>query len=233
MDFARCRPKEDGNTFVLCDGTIVQKDELRSLFKKAPSDLIKFANLNGITVQVLCKDSKRNHFRSWCVKNEGNAFFKEVTSLHGLYVPNENKIVLHSDAYPGSFIHELLHYRQYMNDRPVFGRVYKAERVKIQNSLVKSMDEIIALVKTLEAQGKIAEAKAWLPLAMELGEQMMAFSIWQKLIDERNLFLLYIDFGKEFGVSVDDVALAKKNINFICADKKMKDILVGGECALK
>lgn len=65
---------------------------------------------------------------------------------------------------------------------------------------------------------------------MKASNDLRSFAKWQDLIDERNIFLLYLKFGKDFGASEEDIALAKKNMGFICANDKIKPLLPESDC---
>lgn len=229
--FSKCNPEDKGETIDLCDGTTLNKNEIKSLFQKSPADLIAFIKKQGIGLEILCKESAINKFQTWCKANVNRKYFKEVSSIHGQYLPNENAIVIHSDAYLGSMVHEYLHYLQFRNSNKIHGHTYKEDRVNIQNRLLKSMDALIATVQKMEKKGEKQKLKPYLNAAIEITNTMMKFSFWQQLIDERSLFRLYIKFQKELGISKEDVALAEKNMAFICKDPKLNTILEASECS--
>ena len=227
-----CTPTYSDGDYVLCDGTRVSKSELKQLFQMKPTQLLAFVKSKGIKVEILCKEAMVNPFKKWCKTTGDRKFFKDVSSLHGQFVPNENVIVLHSDAYVGSMVHEYLHYLQFVNKNKKHGRVYKSERIKVQNLIDRAMVKIIAEVQRLESDGKRQKAVEYIPQFKELTARMMRFASWQKLIDERNLFRLYILYGKDFGAAEDDVQLAKKNIGFLCADASVSTFMPRNECKL-
>lgn len=233
-EWAECDPRRVDGKYVLCDGTEAEAAELQSLFrKKKPEQLVDFLKAKAIKLEVLCKDSARKTFTPWCSPNQSRAFFREVTALHGQFLPEENTILIHSDAYLGSLIHEYLHSLQFKNANQRFGRSYKQERIGVQEELKSALDAIIARVQELEKQGDKAGARAWLSPAVELSQAIAGFGLWQKLIDERNLFRLYILFQKQLGVASEDVALARKNMGFLCKDAQLKGLLPKVQCAAK
>lgn len=228
--FAECSPKKVDNTIVLCDQTKVDIAEIKKLFKMKPAELIEFIKSKKIKLEIMCKDDRGTIFKNWCSTGANRKFFKEVTSLHGQYIPNENTIALVSDSNFGSLVHEYLHYLQFQNKNEVYGHVYKKERVEIQNDIIKGFDNILADVQVLEKQKNEEAAKPLLKYVTTFSDSMQKFGLYQRIIDERNLFLLFINFSKELGVPSEDVALAKKNIGFLCADEKIKSLLSKDEC---
>jgi hypothetical protein len=229
-EFAGCSPQTKQDQIQLCDGTKFSVSEFKSLFKMTPEELISYVKKQNIKIEIYCKEGNKNTFKNWCLTNNNRKFFKEVTSLHGQYLPNENTIALHSDSNLGSLIHEYLHYMQYQNKNPVYEHIYKQERIEIQNDIVKAFDVLIEEVQSLEKQKKTEELKPLIKYATTFSSLLMKFGFWQKLIDERNLFLTYIKYSKEFNIADEDIALAKKNMGFLCHDKELKDILDKSEC---
>lgn len=227
---AECSPKKSGNNIILCDQTSVDIAEIKKIFKMKPAELVEFIKSKNIKLEIMCKDDRGTIFKNWCSSGVNRKFFKEVTSLHGQYIPNENTIALVSDSNFGSLIHEYLHYLQYTNKNEVYGHVYKKERVDIQNDIIKGFDNILADVQVLEKEKNVESAKPLLKYVTTFSDSMQKFGLYQRLIDERNLFLVFINFSKELGVPSEDVALAKKNMGFLCNDSKIKPLLSKSEC---
>lgn len=198
-------------------------------------DLLKWINKKGIKTKILCDPSKGtiDRFKDRCTVEMGERVFQSVTSLHGKYSPEENTIFIRSSASQGSLIHEYLHSLQSSNQNKIFGKKYKRERNLIQQKLVKFMDEITAEIQILERHNSknVTLIQAKLKEFMLASEMLRNFGNWQDLIDERNLFLLYIQFGKEFGAEPEDIELAKKNMGFICNNPKLKTALPFEECS--
>jgi tetratricopeptide (TPR) repeat protein len=214
QDFIQCAPKLEGDHYRLCDNTIVKKELIKSLFKKTPEELHKFITGQRIRIKVYCQSKTKGNFAKYCVKPDSN----KLDKLHGKFIPEENTILLQSDATRGDLIHEFIHYLQYQNSHLVYGRRYKAERVDLQKTLIKKMDDAIEKSKSAKSQQEI------LPLVQSVKEasaQLVHFSYWQDLIDEKNIFLLYLNYGHELGVEQGDLALARKNMGFICAREKL------------
>ena len=87
-------------------------------------------------------------------------------------------------------------------------------------------------MKLLEAAGKKKDTIALLKPGAALGSALAAFSKWQKLIDERNLFLVTTLFAKQLGIPEVDQQLAKKNLGFLCKDPQLTELLKStSECA--
>lgn len=229
-DFAKCTPEKKNEVITLCDRTVISIKESQKLFKMNPEELLAFLKNENIKLEILCKSDRGTTFHKWCSSQLKRTFFKEVSSLHGQYIPNENTIAITSDSSLGSLVHEYFHYRQFKNENLVFGKAYKRERIEIQNEVVKAFDLLIADVQDLEKAKKTNEAKSLLKYASGLSDVLMKFGFWQKLIDERNLFLVYTVFEKDLGVAAEDVELAKKNIGFLCNDKDLKPLLNKQEC---
>ena len=137
-DFAKCSPMKKENTLVFCDGTDVKLTEIQKLFKLQPAKLVDFIKSEKIKLEIFCKDEKGLTFKDWCSTTQNRNFFKEVTSLHGQYIPAENTIALNSDSSRGSLIHEYLHYRQFKNENSIYGHIYKRERIDIQKEILQS-----------------------------------------------------------------------------------------------
>lgn len=229
-EFAKCVPEKNEDVMRLCDGTEINIKEIQRLFKLKPTDLVAFIKNEKINLEIMCKDDRGTTFKTWCSANQDRKFFKEVSSLHGQYIPNENTIAITSDSNFGSLIHEYIHYKQYQNRNKVYDHAYKRERIEIQNEVVSSFDSLIADIQVLEKQKRIDKAKSLIKFASEFSSILMKFGFWQKLIDERNIFLLYIKHAKELGIAEEDISLAAKNMVFLCNDKELKTIMNKNEC---
>jgi hypothetical protein len=231
--FLRCRPQRKGSLIELCDKTEVSVKEIGKLLRLSPAALKKELQAKGFKFEVLCKEEagRRQNFGENCLKESPRKSFQEISSLHGQFLPLEKTILLYSTASTGSLVHEYIHALQFQNERKVFGRRYKAERVQIQQSLDTAFLELIAHIESEEKAGKKEKELApWLVEAKKLSDALMAFSYWQKLIDERNIFLLYTEFAKEIGVAAEDEALARKNLGFLCRDPVLAQDLRDPEC---
>ncbi len=227
-----CRPKLKGDTIELCDSTLLEAKEIKWLYSLNPKDLVSFIKNKKIGIEVYCKKSGRQTFESFCIPNLKRNQLKQLSDIHGQYLPTENTIVIQSDAYPGSLVHEYMHYLQYQNNRKTNGKIYKRSRMEIEEKLISALDQLILEVKSLEAEGRKKEAIELLKPGVALGSTLAAFGKWQKLIDERNLFLVSTLFVEELGVPEIDRQLAKKNLGFLCNDPQLKDLLKGNpECA--
>ncbi len=233
--WASCRPKRVGQRLIhLCDGTQISVSLIESLFKKSPGELIQFIRSEGIHLQVICNPQDQGVFFPFCDPKVARESFRMVTGLHGQYIPSENKIVIQSNAHQGSLVHEYLHYLQFKNDQPTKGRIYKSSRVKIEKDLVSLMDEVIGVVQKKEREGNKDEALRWVKPAKDLGTMIASFSKWQKLIDERSLFLLFIENKEILRVTPQDEGLAVKNMGFLCKDPQTSPILSKtSECLMK
>jgi len=206
----------------LCDGTQVKLSELRPLFKMSPAQLASFVLEKKIELRVLCEPKGVSApFASFCRPFPKIGPWKEVTQLHGQFLPLENAIIIRAGAFPGSLVHEYIHAMQFANRNLKRGHVYKQERIRVQKALIDELDLLIAQTKKLEAAGKEPEARKLLPRAIALSDDLLKFGFWQKVIDERNIFFLYSSFGTELGIAARDVELARKNLGFLCADPAM------------
>lgn len=235
-NFASCKPKLiknnklNENFIELCDGTQADFKLIKTLFAMSPKSLVEFIRKEKINLEIMCKSENENVFKDWCSTKYNRSFFKEVTSLHGQYIPEENTIALNSDSHVGSLIHEYFHYLQYINTNQKFGRIYKNERIEIQNELAVNFDLLISKIRQLEKEKKIEDIKKLLPYANQFSGLLMKFGFWQKLIDERNIFLTFKIFENELKVQKKDIDLALKNIGFLCADKELSPLLAKDEC---
>jgi hypothetical protein len=234
-EFIHCKTEKIGDNYKLCDGTEVQKPDLVKLFKLGPSELIKELKGRGIKVEILCDPNSTapKTFQAECLSSSNRKMFKEMTSLHGQYLPDERCILLRSSALKGSLIHEYIHFLQSENKMSVYGKVYKNTKNQIKKNLSAQMDKFILNVQRLEKAGKKAELESQVKAFMNVSDLMRNFAPWQDLIDEREIFLLYLEYGNEFGVEAEDKALAQKNMGFICKSKAWTNSIPAHQCALK
>ncbi|MFN8369834.1 MAG: tetratricopeptide repeat protein [Bacteriovoracaceae bacterium] len=213
-----CKPIKVEGGYQLCDNTFVDKKIVEELFKKSPDELVEFITKEmKINLTILCskENSERKElFKRYCV-NDSKI---KMNRLHGEFLPAENRILLQSDAYLGSLIHEYIHYLQFNNKNLFDGKRYKYERAEIQKKLIQQMDEAIEISKKIT---KKEELHPYIQTVTKASESLMQFSLWQDLIDEKNIFLLYILFGNEFGARDEDIALAQKNMGFVCKREKL------------
>lgn len=232
-DFATCEPfKEDGD-YILCDKTRVSASELKKMFSMKSEDLLTHLKNKGLKVELVCGEANaKSTLGSKCVNSSTDKMFAEVSSLHGKYLPETKTVLIRNSASPGSLLHEYVHFQQSENDGKVYGRVYKKSRNEIQAGLVKQMDEKLAVIQELQETGKATEAKLHLQEFMIAADAMRGFAPWQDLIDERGIFLLYLKFGKEFGATAADLALARKNMGFICKNPKLAKLIPQKQCKL-
>lgn len=228
--FTSCEPKKNNDHYRLCDGTLVSQKKIIKLFSLTSKELIDEIKSEGIKIEVYCKAGVKKTFKT-CLENIEREGFKKNKDLEGQYKPLENTILLRSHANRGSLIHEYIHYLQYKNTKKVRGKRYKYERVQVEKALVDRMDEIISTVQSLEKKGV---SKKQLSHYMEemilVSTQLKNFAKWQDLIDERNIFLLYKNFGSEFGVRSEDLSLVNKNLNFLCNNPEYKSLKGKKEC---
>ncbi|NOT80429.1 MAG: tetratricopeptide repeat protein [Bacteriovoracaceae bacterium] len=228
-DIEKCTPTIVSNGYQLCDNTFINKELLIKLYKMTAEELVNFIKSENISIKVFCMpDNKLGNFQKFCIPNEQNEAQKNA-KLQGQFHPDTNTIDIQSDAYIGSLIHEYIHYLQYKNENIFFGKRYKFERAQIQQALIKLMDTSTIEVEKYLKEKDDANAKIHVAKVLQASEQLMQYSPWQDLIDERNIFLLYKNLGQEFGVSDEDIALATKNMGFIC--KRFK--LPGDQCAIQ
>ena len=220
VSFLNCEVKKVGDAFVLCDNTEIPAAELRELFRLEAAALVNTLQKKGAKIEILCDANvPKANFAEVCTAASKREAFKKLTHLHGQYLPEDDVILVRSSSSRGSLIHEYLHRYQSKNTKPVFGKIYKAERNRLQRELVRAMDATIAQVQALEKAGKKKEALPLLPDFMGISDLMQNFGPWQDLIDERGIFVLYLKYGQELGVSAQDLALARKNMGFICKSK--------------
>lgn len=228
--FTQCQITEEGDFYKLCDETLVNKAELKKLFKLSPSELVKELKSKNAKIEILCDNKGTQPFGSVCVKSSTQKSFEKLSHLHGQYLPEQDLILIKSTASTGSLIHEYIHRLQSQNQRPIKGVVYKQKRKQIQAGLVKLMDDKIALIQVLEKNKNMQEIQKHLPEFSAAANQMHKFSPWQDLIDERSIFLLFIKYQKDLGVDQADLELAKKNMGFICQRKEWQNKLPKDQC---
>lgn len=232
-DFAACEPALEGDSYVLCDKTKVDRAELRKLLAMKAPELVAELRSKGLKVLVVCDaEAKNPPLGKDCTPSSGNKMFEELDSLHGKYLPAERKILIRSSASRGSLVHEYVHHLQSENGNEIYGKAYKRKRNELQEKLEKLMDEKIALIEELEKAGKREETKPHLQEFLLAAEAVRGFAPWQDLIDERGIFLLYLRHGKELGAGKEDLALARKNMGFLCKNPKLAKLLPTKQCAL-
>jgi hypothetical protein len=206
---------------------------LKQLFAKQPVELLGWIrDERHLKVEILCDKTsgKPEPFAAGCAERSPRKMFDVITSLHGQYLPEERTILIRSTATPGALIHEFLHSLQADNSNPIYGKVYKRDRLKVQRSIADAMSAELEIVKKLEAAGRKDELNIHVKTFESGAELLQHFGLWQDLIDERSLFQLYLKFGQEFGASDDDLALARKNMGFICENKALTPVLPKSEC---
>lgn len=232
--FADCKLEKKGDLIFLCDGTQVSHAELKKLFAKNISQITSELKQKKIQIEVICNSEKSNReFENIsCLNESSNKTFKKVASLHGLYLPDENKIVIRNSATRGTLIHEYIHSLQTLNQVKIDEHIYKSEKNQLRKEIEKELDQLLSEVKKLEQEKKQEEVKQKVAQFMKLNDFMLAFSKWQDLIDERSLFLLYIKYEKDFNIEKADIELAKKNLKFICNRKDLVGVLSQAECSL-
>lgn len=233
-DFGKCSVDFVDGNYRLCDGTEVSRQELRELLRMSPEQAIGVVRARGLKIDVLCEKQVPvpAPFHAFCSKELDQKMFSSITTLHGEYLPEQKRILIREGASVGTLIHEYLHFKEAENDKPIYGKLYKKERLKVQAALVKVMDEKIAQVKKMERKGD----RTGLPLALKefttASELVRAMARWQDFIDERSLFLLYLRYGKELGVAEDDQVLARKNMGFVCKNPQLKQYVTESQCSL-
>lgn len=232
LKFESCELKSNKNLITLCDGTIVDKEELKSMFKLSPEKLLEEINSKKVKVEILCDETSQLKTFKQCETKSNRNLFKNVTSLHGMHLPLEKVILIRSTTSPGSLIHEWIHFLQSSNSKPIYGRIYKKERNEIQNCLTKIMDTNISIIEKLEKTGKKNEIAKHLQSFMEAQSRLTKFSPWQDLIDERSIFVLYLKYGKDIGIPESDIELARKNMGFVCNRNEIKANLNPSHCNL-
>jgi hypothetical protein len=232
-EFAACEPRLDQGDYILCDNTRVPKAELEHLFALPAAKLEEELKAKGLQVELVCAgDGTKALLEGSCQKDSTNKMFAEISSLHGKYLPEEKRILIRNSASPGSLIHEFVHSLQSSNENSIYGQVYKKKRNRIQGALNRLMDSDLKAVQELEKNGRQAEAKPKMQEFLVASDAMRGFAPWQDLIDERSIFLLYLKFGKSFGATDADLALARKNLGFICGNPKLKELLPKTQCTL-
>jgi tetratricopeptide (TPR) repeat protein len=200
----------------MCDNTHLKIAELKKMFKMSPASLVKYIKKKGINLEIFCTKN-RGVFTKWCDPKIKRESFKKRYSLQGQFLGRENTILLKANAYKGSLIHEYIHAQQYLNNKKIYGHRYKYERSHIERKAIKRMDQIIRIVKKDEAKlKKENKLSPYLKEMVALSQGVQRFSKWQDLIDERGIFLVYLKYGKLIGATKEDIALAQKNMGFIC-----------------
>jgi tetratricopeptide (TPR) repeat protein len=224
--FTECITKKQGDKIILCDNTQIAIEEIKTMFRMSAAQLVNYIKKQGVKLEIICM-KESGEFTPWCVRKSKQSNFKKRYYLQGQFLGRENTILLRANAYKGSLIHEYIHFLEFKNSNKVLGHRYKYERVEIERKLIQRMDEIIAQVKKDEAAlRKSGKLPALLKEMVALSSSLQKFSKFQDLIDERNIFDLYLRWGKLLGIPDQDRKLAAKNLEFIC---KRKDLSLGAK----
>lgn len=225
--FINCKIEKKADQIQLCDGVLVSYSEIKSLFSLKPDELLNTIKAKGLLVEIICSVEKNNgdFVKTDCVAESSNKIFKKVSSLHGLFVAEDNKIFIRSSATKGTLIHEYLHFLQSKNTQKIDGRNYRLSKLDLKNQINSELDRIEAEVKMAEKNKQSDVLKVKIAEFMKVNDLMLAFSKWQDLIDERSLFLLYVKYEKDFQIPKEDMDLVHKNLNFVCKRKDFKSAL--------
>ncbi len=228
---ASCRPKQTRASIHLCDGTEISIPEIQKLFDFTSDKLVAYLKSQKLKVEILCSQKEPGEFHSICKDETSKKTFQAFGFLHGQFDATTSTIFLRSDASRGSLIHEYLHFKQTKNRIPVFGKIYKKKRFEVEQALNHAFDLLLREVQKAEQTGDIRQVSALIPIAQLLTQEIASYAKWQMLIDERNLFLAYLQFQSSLHVPAPDVALAKKNMAFICEDPRTRSALIDSpEC---
>lgn len=225
--FAACKIEKKEDQIQMCDGTQVSYSELKKFFEGPAQETLKAIKEKGVTIEVICAvDKVEGDFaKTECLSESTDKTFKKVSSLHGLYVADTNKIYIRSSATKGALIHEYLHFLQAKNTNKVDGHIYKTEKNELKKSINLELDRIEAEVKKAEQSKQSLVLKEKVAEFMKVNDLMLAFGKWQDLIDERSLFLLFVQFENDFKIQKADMNLVQKNLGFICNRKDYKSKL--------
>ncbi|MGE3611491.1 MAG: hypothetical protein AB7I27_18000 [Bacteriovoracaceae bacterium] len=231
-DFGNCSPKKVGNDIELCDKTLVPLDNLKKMFSSTPEEVLAMLQKMNIKTEILCdqKNSGVQTFAKSCLATSNNPIFNKVTALHGQYLPEEKKILLRSSASKGSLIHEYIHSLQSENKNMIFGKVYKSERNRFKKELTRIMDENIVIIQNLTAKNQKNKISPYLQEFSSASQLLQYFGNWQDLIDERGIFLLYLNFAKDLNIAKEDLELAQLNMKHICKNEKLKVVIPAAQC---
>lgn len=217
-EFAQCSPKIEGENYVLCDATRVPRAEIKRLFGLTRDQVITNLKEKGIAVEVL---------------DEADPKLTSALDLHGKYLPETKTILIRKSATLGSLLHEYIHFLQSENAVSIYGKKYKQERNKLQADLAKLMDQQITEIKSLKSDANPKRSRDLLNEFSIASQALQGFAPWQDLIDERGIFLLYLKYGKEFGASDEDLAMARRNMSFICTNPKLTKLIPQAQCSMK
>lgn len=231
--FIDCKIEKKDDLIQLCDGMQISYQELKKLFSSSADEVLKALKDKGTQVEIICDTNKTSDFakkmgdftKNECLAESSDKTFKKVSSLHGLYVEEVNKIFIRSSASKATLIHEYLHFLQSKNSNKVDGHLYKAEKNQLKQNINHELDRIEAQLKEAEKNKQTTVLKEKVAEFMKVNDLMLAFGKWQDLIDERSLFLLFVQFEKDFHIPQSDVDLIHKNLGFICHRKDYKSKL--------
>lgn len=220
--FLNSTVKKDEQHFILIDNTKINIKQLKRFLALKPAELIGAIENEKIEIDIFCT-KRTGVFEDYCNPKLIRQEFVGLGHLQGQFKPLENKILLKDFALKGSLVHEWIHAQQYKRAEKINGKNYKYERVQIEKRLISEMDEIINIVKDAERSKKKIDVNAYIKQVKELADKMRSFGYWQDLIDERSIFVLFLKYTKEINPSAEDIALARKNLGFICKKFPLKD----------
>ncbi|MFN3698496.1 MAG: hypothetical protein ACK4VO_13765 [Pseudobdellovibrio sp.] len=236
--FGECKTHQDHDVIRLCDGTQLSHKEIQRLFALNTTQLINELQKQNVKIEIVCEQSTDTN----CVAESTNPLFKKMGSLHGLYVAKDNTIYIRSGATVGVIIHEYIHNLQSKNTQSVFGRQYKIEKNKVIDQLNILLDDMVLEIKQIskiaqdsklsqtETDEKTYRMKSLTQDFLRLNDQLMQFSRWQDLIDEREIFKLFIAYEKDWKIAQADMDLVRKNMGFICQRKDLANVIADNEC---
>ena len=236
--FGECKINQDHDAIRLCDETLLSHKEMQRLFTLNNTQLISELQKQNVKIEIVCTQSSDVN----CIAESTNPLFKKMGSLHGLYVARDNTIYIRSGATVGVIIHEYIHYLQSKNTQPVLGHQYKIEKNKVIDQLNILLDEMVIEIKQIaktaqdsklsqaETDAKTHRMKSLTQDFLRLNDQLMRFSRWQDLIDEREIFKLFIAYEKDWKIAQADMDLVAKNMGFICQRNDLLNVIADQEC---
>lgn len=217
--FSECKIESKNGFYNLCDNTKVSKNVLVQLAAQNSAKIEKFFLEKNIRTIKLCDSSAAG-----CSKPDSKTQ-KQMSQLHGLYNPIDNSITFKEGSSAGVLIHEFVHYLQTRNENPINGKVYKKNRLEIQKKISAELDILEARIAAAQKNKDQKNLMDYMQKFININNYMLQFGHWQDLVDERSIFLLYKQYGKEIGISKADIDFAIKKLENLCENPKLKSLL--------
>ena len=196
----RCEIYKKDDRLFFCTGLVLSKSDLRDFKNMNLKTCRRFIEKIGFKTTTKKPDNLTS--KDW-------REFQNSTQL-AMVFHTIGTVAFKPQAKREECIHEVLHI--YQRSRQGQSEFNPIRRKSIELSFLSKLEKVVAVVETLEKQGKIKEAK-------ELGNQLSAFievlGEYRKMInwlDEKEIYAFFYLFGDEINQSVRSKDIALSNL---------------------